>query len=122
MKFVEPIKNKEQLEQMKEELKKRGTRDYVMFLVGINTGLRISDIVKLNRNDVRDENNNMRTHITIIETKTIVTPKLFAQVLINSIICLSPIYTSLHYLIFLKQVQFLLLTLLIYYLIYLKIF
>ena len=41
-----------------------------MFLVGINTGLRVSDVVKLNRDDVRDENNNMRTHITIIETKT----------------------------------------------------
>ena len=70
MNFVQPIRDKENIEQMKEELKKRGTRDYIMFLVGINTGLRISDIVKLNRNDVRDEKNNMRTHITIIETKT----------------------------------------------------
>lgn len=70
MNFVQPIRDKEKLEEMKEELKKKGTRNYIMFLVGINTGLRVSDVVKLNRDDVRDENNNMRTHITIIETKT----------------------------------------------------
>lgn len=70
MNFVQPIRDKEKLEQMKEELKKRGTRDYLMFLTGINTGLRISDLVSLNRDDVRDEHNNMRSHITITEKKT----------------------------------------------------
>ena len=70
MNFVQPNRDKEKLEQMKEELKKRGTRDYLMFLTGINTGLRISDLVSLNRDDVRDEHNNMRSHITITEKKT----------------------------------------------------
>lgn len=70
MNFVQPIRDKEKLEQMKEELKKGGTRDYLMFLTGINTGLRISDLVSLNRDDVRDEHNNMRSHITITEKKT----------------------------------------------------
>ena len=36
MKFVQPIRSKEKIEQMKEELRKRGTRDYIMFLVCIN--------------------------------------------------------------------------------------
>lgn len=75
MNFVQPIRDREKLEEMKEELKKRGTRDYLMFYTGINTGLRVSDIVKLNYNDIRDITGNMKTHITIIETKTKKTKK-----------------------------------------------
>lgn len=69
MNVVQPIRDKNKLEEMKEELKKRGTRDYLMFYTGINTGLRVSDLLKLNRDDIRDENNNMKSHITIIEKK-----------------------------------------------------
>jgi integrase len=70
MNFVQPIRDKEKLEEMKEELKKKGTRNYIMFYTGINTGLRVSDIIKLNYNDIRDLNGNMKSHITIIEKKT----------------------------------------------------
>ena len=70
MNFVQPIRSKEKLEQMKEELKKRGTRDYLLFYTGINTGLRVSDVVALNYNDVRDNYGNMRSHISITEKKT----------------------------------------------------
>ena len=70
MNFVQPIRNKEKLEQMKEELKKRGTRDYLLFYTGINTGLRVSDIVSLNYNDIRDNYSNMKSHISITEKKT----------------------------------------------------
>ncbi len=70
MNIVQPIRDLEKLEELKEELKKKGTRDYMLFLTGLNSGMRVSDVVKLNREDVRDENGNMRTHITIIEKKT----------------------------------------------------
>lgn len=70
MNFVQPIRSKEKLEQMKEELKKRGTRDYLLFYTGINTGLRVSDVVSLNYNDIRDNYGNMRSHISIVEKKT----------------------------------------------------
>ena len=70
MNSVEPIRDLEKLEEMKEELKKNGTRDYLMFLTGINSGMRVSDIVKLNVNDVRNSNGTMKEHITIIEKKT----------------------------------------------------
>lgn len=70
MNFVQPIRDKEKLEQMKEELKKRGTRDYLLFYTGINTGLRVSDIIKLNYDDIRDNYGNMKSHITINEKKT----------------------------------------------------
>lgn len=70
MNTVQPIRDKEKLEEMKEELKKGGTRDYMMFLTGINSGMRISDIVKLNRDDVRNQDDTMKHHITVIEKKT----------------------------------------------------
>ena len=44
MNYVEPIRKKRDIEMMKEELKKNGTRDYLLFVFGINVGLRISDI------------------------------------------------------------------------------
>ena len=70
MNFMQPIRDKNKLEEMKQELKNRCYRDYVLFYTGINTGLRISDLVKLNYDDVRDSTGAMKTHITILETKT----------------------------------------------------
>lgn len=70
MNFVQPIRSKEKLEQMKLELKRSGTRNYLLFYTGINTGLRVSDVVSLNYDDVRDSYGNMKSHITITEIKT----------------------------------------------------
>lgn len=70
MKTVQPIRDKNKINEMKIELKKQGTRDYLLFLVGINTGLRISDIIRLKVLDVLNENRTPKTHITIIEKKT----------------------------------------------------
>lgn len=33
MNYVQPIRSKEKIEQMKEELKKNGARDYILFLL-----------------------------------------------------------------------------------------
>lgn len=44
---VEPIRNKQQIEDMKEHLKLNNVRDWLMFTLGINSGLRISDLLKL---------------------------------------------------------------------------
>ncbi len=48
IKDVQPIRSLEQLNDMKWSLKKWcSERDYIMFLLGINTGLRVSDLLKL---------------------------------------------------------------------------
>ena len=62
---VEPIRNKENIETVKRILKLNGSRDYLLFLIGINSGLRISDILKLKVSDVKD-----KKYIEIIEQKT----------------------------------------------------
>lgn len=65
MNFVQPIRDKEKIEAVKTQLKKRSMRDLLLFVIGINSGLRISDIIPLTVADVRD-----KSHITITEQKT----------------------------------------------------
>lgn len=65
MELVQPIRDKSMIEDMKRELLKNGLRDYMMFVFGINSGLRVGDILKLKAVDVRD-----KTHVTIREEKT----------------------------------------------------
>jgi integrase len=50
---AQPIKDKAQLEEMKIYLKKRSLRNYIVFMVGINTGLRINDILSLKVKDIK---------------------------------------------------------------------
>lgn len=70
MNTVQPIRDREKLEDLKEELKKNGTRDYMLFYTGINSGMRVSDIVKLTREDVKNSDGSMKQHITVSEKKT----------------------------------------------------
>ena len=65
MEFVEPIRDKQKIETVKVILKRSGMRDFLLFLMGINCGLRISDILKLKVKDVM----NME-YIEIKEQKT----------------------------------------------------
>ena len=70
MNYVEPIRSKERIEQMKAELRKMGERNYLLFVFGINVGLRISDILKLKVKDVINSYGVMNSHIELIEKKT----------------------------------------------------
>lgn len=65
MNTVQPIRDKEMIERFKRELLRKGSRDYMLFVIGINTGLRISDILPLKVKDVKGQ-----THIKIVEKKT----------------------------------------------------
>ena len=65
MKTVQPIRELEKIEEMKEVLMKQHYRNYFLFVLGINTGLRISDLLSLRVGDVRN-----KSHIIITEQKT----------------------------------------------------
>lgn len=65
MEFVQPIREKNKIEEIKSILKIKSYRDYLLFVMGINTGLRISDLLKLKVLDVKE-----KSHITIREEKT----------------------------------------------------
>ena len=63
MNEVQPIKNKRDIERMKKALA-GNKRDLLLFIVGINSSLRISDILSLKVGDIAGE------HITLHERKT----------------------------------------------------
>jgi len=65
MNYVEPIRDLDKIDQIKIYLRSRNQRDFIMFLLGINSGLRISDILRLKVSDVKD-----RESIIITEKKT----------------------------------------------------
>lgn len=67
MTTVEPIRNIENIRKIEKIFAQQscGKRNALLFAIGTNCGLRISDIVALNVGDVRNRN-----HIQIIEKKT----------------------------------------------------
>lgn len=65
MATVEPIRDPRQIAAMQRQLRKAGSRDEILFMVGINTGFRMGDILKLQVKDVR-----AKSHIVVIEEKT----------------------------------------------------
>ena len=69
MEFVQPIRDLKQIETMKKLLKQQSLRDFCLFVVGINSGLRISDLLKLRICDVI-ENGKLKDRITLREKKT----------------------------------------------------
>lgn len=69
MNTVEPIRDKSKIEDLKKIL--RGNlRNYLLFVLGINTGLRVSDLLKLRIFDVVTESGKIRECIVIREKKT----------------------------------------------------
>ncbi|MEN8906579.1 MAG: site-specific integrase [Clostridiales bacterium] len=66
---VNPIKNKKEIEKMKKILKKTSLRDYCLFVLGINIGLRISDLLNLKVSDIMI-GKKIRDSIQIKEIKT----------------------------------------------------
>ncbi len=64
MNVVQPIKDKEVIAEIKRTLKSRNERNHLLFLMGINTGLRVSDILKIKVGDVEGWYVNMREQKT----------------------------------------------------------
>ena len=65
MTTVEPIRIKKDIEKVEKLLAKQSKRDLLLFNIGTNCGLRISDILRLNVGDVRN-----KAYIQIVEKKT----------------------------------------------------
>lgn len=55
MNFVQPIRDPALIEKIEKYLKSKNERDYILFLLGIYTGLRISDILSLKVKDLRNK-------------------------------------------------------------------
>lgn len=63
--LVEPIKSKKDIDRIEKYLEKHSRRNRLIFAFGVNTGLRVSDILGLNVEDVEGKN-----YVEIREKKT----------------------------------------------------
>ena len=72
MSKTQPIKELEQINELKEYFYQRGEiRNYALIVIGLNTSLRISDVLALRWKDVYNfQTNSYRHHISILEKKT----------------------------------------------------
>jgi integrase len=64
MNEVEPIRDRKTLKRVERILAKQSSRELLLFVIGTNTGLRVSDILSLNVEDVKNKD-----FIDIIEKK-----------------------------------------------------
>ena len=64
MNFVQPIRDPEVIREVKRYLKEQNERNYMLFVTGINSGLRISDILPLRVSDAK------KSYFKITEIKT----------------------------------------------------
>ncbi|AHM56398.1 integrase/recombinase YoeC [Peptoclostridium acidaminophilum DSM 3953] len=65
MNFVDPIRDEQTIDDIAAYLKKQSERNYIMFMVGVHSGLRISDILRIKIRDVKN-----KSSLNIIEKKT----------------------------------------------------
>ncbi|MBA7639115.1 Tyrosine recombinase XerD [subsurface metagenome] len=71
MNFVEPIRDKKQIDKIKGNLyRQKNPRDFTLFTLLINCGLRISDGLSLKVEDVKDHRGNIKDFLYILEQKT----------------------------------------------------
>ncbi|MBA7555743.1 Tyrosine recombinase XerD [subsurface metagenome] len=70
MKTVQPIRDLKAIRAIKGNLKRKNPRDFLLFTLGINTGLRISDLLKLKVEDVQDERGKIKEYLDLTEKKT----------------------------------------------------
>jgi len=64
MNYVHPVRDTDQIAEMKKYLQRKSERDYMLFVTGINSGLRISDLLPLRVKDAK------KTYFDLREQKT----------------------------------------------------
>ncbi len=89
MSTTQPIRNTEKLKQFKKyyQYVKPNARNYALIIVGLNSALRISDILHLTYGDVYDfEKRKWKEHIVIAEHKTHKTNRIYINKEIRNVL------------------------------------
>lgn len=85
MNYVEPMRNLEQIKTMRAILKSQSIRNELLFILGINVGLRVSDIVKLKLGEIV-RNGKIKEYVVITEKKTKKTKKFYIGKTVEKVI------------------------------------
>jgi site-specific recombinase XerD len=66
---VEPIRDVKKIDAIKRILKKESPRNYLLFTLGINTGLKVSDLLRLKVSDVVDSKNRVKDFLMVTDRR-----------------------------------------------------
>lgn len=87
MNTVEPIRERKIIKNMRAVLKGQSIRNELLFIFGINVGLRISDILKLKIEDLVKSNlKTVKDYVIITEKKTGKTKKFYIGDIVKKVI------------------------------------
>ncbi|MBW9154314.1 tyrosine-type recombinase/integrase [Clostridium estertheticum] len=87
MKTVEPIRDLRTIRSMRSYLRDQSLRNELLFILGINVGLRISDILKLTFDDVLNfKTMSAKEYVIITEKKTSKTKKFYIGTIVSKLI------------------------------------
>ncbi|MBU3174508.1 tyrosine-type recombinase/integrase [Clostridium estertheticum] len=87
MKTVEPIRDLRTIRSMRSYLRDQSLRNELLFILGINVGLRISDILKLTFDDVLNfKTISAKEYVIITEKKTSKTKKFYIGTIVSKLI------------------------------------
>jgi len=70
LEFVEPIRDRKKIKAIKKVLMASNMRNYILFTLGINSGLKVCDLLKLKVSDVLDEKGEIKELITDRDVET----------------------------------------------------
>ena len=76
MNYVHPVRDTDQIAEMKKYLRGKSERDYMLFVTGINSGLRISDLLPLRVRDAKKMYFDLREKKTKKQKRIQMTPGL----------------------------------------------
>lgn len=76
MKFVEPIRDVEKIEEMRMYLKEKSERDHLLFVFGLYSALRISDILPLQKKNIMGKRLILTEKKTTNTKEVLISPKL----------------------------------------------
>ncbi len=68
MEYVDPIRDIDKINAIKRNLQQKSPRDFLLFVIGINTGIRVSDLLSLKVGDVV-ENGQIKEFLYVTEGK-----------------------------------------------------
>lgn len=104
MKFVDPIKNLEKISQIKNILRwENNIRDLLLFELGINSALRISDLLKIQVKDLFDKELNIKPYFEIKESKTWKNNKIYITPKVKETLIL---YKNTYYTVLTKETNY----------------
>lgn len=86
MNIVEPIRDIKTIKAIRTLLKGQSIRNELLFILGINVGLRISDILKLKITDILKSSGTVKDYVVIIEKKTDKTKKFYLGNIVKKVI------------------------------------